>query len=126
MEELERIVQQIRQAWPEVKIIGRGDAGFCGEELMKGCADHGGDDVLALAKNDRLKAAIAGEMEQAAGEFAQTGKAARGFQEFTDQTRDSWSRARRVVAKAEHLEQGANPRFVVTSLSAEAWEARRL
>ena len=64
-------------------------------------------------------------MEQAAAEFAQTGKAARVFQEFAYQTRDSWSRARRVVAKAEHLEKGANPRFVVTSLSAEAWEARR-
>jgi len=82
--------------------------------------------VLALAKNDRLKAAIARAMEQAAAEFTQTGKAARVFQEFTYQTRDSWSRARRVVAKAEHLEKGANPRFVVTSLSTEAWEARRL
>ena len=80
----------------------------------------------ALAKNERLKAEIAGEMEQAAAAFAQTGKAARVFQEFAYQTRDSWSRARRVVAKAEHLEKGANPRFVVTSLSAEAWEARRL
>ena len=126
VEELERIVQQIRQVWPEVKIILRGDSGFCGEELMKWCEDQGVDYVLALAKNDRLKAAIAREMEQAAGEFAQTGKAARVFQEFAYQTRDSWSRARRVVAKAEQLEKGANPRFVVTSLSAEAWEARRL
>jgi hypothetical protein len=109
-----------------VKIILRGDSGFCGEELMKWCEDHGVDYVLALAKNDRLKAAIAREMEQAAGEFAQTGKAARVFPEFAYQTRDSWSRARRVVAKAEHLEKGANPRFVVTSLSAQAWEARRL
>ena len=93
---------------------------------MKWCEDHGVDYVLGVAKNERLKAAIAREMEQAATEFAQTGKAARVFPEFAYQTRDSWSRARRVVAKAEHLEKGANPRFVVTSLSAEAWEARRL
>jgi len=109
-----------------VKIILRGDSGFCGEELMKWCEEQGVDYVLALAKNDRLKAAIARELEQAAGEFAQTGKAARVFQEFAYQTRDSWSRERRVVAKAEHLEKGANPRFVVTSLRAETWEARPL
>jgi hypothetical protein len=126
VKELERIVQQIRQAWPQVKIILRGDSGFCGEELMKWCEEQGVDYVLALAKNDRLKAAIARELEQAAGEFAQTGKAARVFQEFAYQTRDSWSRERRVVAKAEHLEKGANPRFVVTSLRAETWEARPL
>jgi hypothetical protein len=126
VEELERIVQQIRQAWPQVKIILRGDSGFCGEELMKWCEEQGVDYVLALAKNDRLKAAIARELEQAAGEFAPTGKAARVFQEFAYQTRDSWSRERRVVAKAEHLEKGANPRFVVTSLPAETWEARPL
>jgi hypothetical protein len=124
--ELERIVRQIREAWPGVKIILRADAGFCGEELMKWCEDHGVEYVLALAKNPRLKAAIAVEMEQVGAEFARTGKAARIFQEFAYQTLDSWSRARRVVAKAEHLEKGANPRFVVTSLSAPDWEARRL
>jgi len=126
VEEVERIVQQIRAAWPEVKIIIRGDSGFCREELMQWCEEHGVDFVLALAKNDRLKAEIEREREQAAAEFAQTGKAARVFGEFAYQTRESWSRARRVVAKAEHLEKGPNPRFVVTSLSAEAWEARRL
>ena len=126
VEEVERIVQQIRAAWPEVKIIIRGDSGFCREELMQWCEEHGVDFVLALAKNDRLKAEIEREREQAAAEFAQTGKAARVFREFPYQTRESWSRARRVVAKAEHLEKGPNPRFVVTSLSAEAWEARRL
>ena len=127
MEELERIVQQIRQAWPEVKIILRGDSGFCREELMKWCEDHGVDYVLGLAKNERLKAEIVRRTwSRRRPSFAQTGKAARVFQEFGYQTRDSWSRARRVVAKAEHLEKGANPRFVVTSLSAEVWEARRL
>jgi hypothetical protein len=124
--EVERIVGQVREAWPDVKIILRADAGFCGEELMKWCEDHGVEYVLGVGKNERLKAAIAAESEQAAAEFARTGKAARIFKEFAYQTLDSWTRARRVVAKAEHLEKGANPRFVVSSLSAEAWEARRL
>jgi len=84
------------------------------------------DYVLGLAKNARLKAEIAGEQEQAAAAYGQTGKAARVFKEFSYQTQESWSRARRVVAKAEHLEKGANPRFVVTSLSAATWEARAL
>ena len=126
VEELERLVKQIREAWPGVKITLRGDWGFCREELMKWCEDQGVDYVLGLAKNERLKAEIVSEQQAAAAEYQQTGKAARRFKEFSYQTRDSWSRARRVVAKAEHLEKGANPRFVVTSLGREVWEARRL
>jgi len=126
VEELARIVKQIREAWPGVRITLRGDSGFCREELMKWCEDQGVDYVLGLAKNDRLKAEIVSEQEEAAAEYGQTGKAARRFKEFSYQTRDSWSRARRVVAKAEHLEKGANPRFVVTSWGPEVWEARRL
>ena len=125
-EELERIVTQIRQAWPEVKITLRGDAGFCREELMVWCEQNRVNYVLGLAKNERLKAAIAPDLEQAAAAYAATGQAARVFQEFTYQTRESWSRARRVIAKAEHLEKGSNPRFVVTSLSPQVWEARAL
>ncbi len=124
--ELERIVRQIRQAWPEVKITIRGDSGFCREELMSWCETHRVDYVLGLAKNERLKAEIAPELEQAAAEYAASGQAARVFKEFTYQTRESWSRARRVIAKAEHLEKGSNPRFVVTSVTPQGWEARRL
>jgi len=126
VEELERIVTQIRQAWPQVKITIRGDSGFCREELMSWCEGRGVDYVLGLGKNERLKAEITGELEQAAEHYRRSGKSARIFKEFDYQTRKSWSRSRRVVAKAEHLEKGANPRFVVTSLSAAAWEARRL
>ena len=125
-EELERIVGQIRQAWPEVKITRRGDSGFCREELMRWCEAHRVDYVLGLAKNERLKAEIAAELEQAAEQYAETGRAARIFKEFRYQTRQSWSRARRVIAKAEHLEKGSNPRFIVTSLPPAAWEARAL
>jgi Transposase DDE domain group 1 len=109
-----------------VKITIRGDSGFCREELMSWCEQEQVDYVLGLAKNERLKAEIAPELEQAAAEFGATGKPARVFKEFVYQTRESWRRARRVIAKAEHLEKGSNPRFVVTSLVAEAWEARRL
>ena len=126
VEELERIVAQVRAAWPEVRIVVRGDSGFCREELMVWCEQHQVDYVLGLAKNERLKAEIATELEQAASAYAATGQTARVFKEFTYQTRQSWSRARRVVAKAEHLEKGSNPRFVVTSLAPQAWGARRL
>jgi hypothetical protein len=126
VEEVKRIVAEIRQAWPRVKITLRGDSGFCREELMGWCEQEGVDYVLGLAKNPRLQAEIAREQEQAAGAYEQTGKAARVFKEFAYQTRESWSRARRVIAKAEHLAKGANPRFVVTSLTEEGWDARRL
>ncbi len=126
VEAVARIVAQVRAAWPQVRIIVRGDSGFCREELMAWCEEQKVDYVPGLAKNERLKAEIAPELEQAAEQYRQTGHAARGLQEFSYQTRESWSRARRVVAKAEHLEKGSNPRFVVTSLGAAEWEAQRL
>jgi hypothetical protein len=125
-EELARIVAQIRQTWPDVKITIRGDSGFCREELMVWCEQHQVDYVLGLAKNERLKAVITAELQQAAEECQRTGQAARVFKDFVYQTRESWSRARRVVAKAEHLEKGPNPRFVVTSLPNQDWTARAL
>jgi len=117
--EVERIVEQIRQAWPEVRIILRGDSGFCRDELLAWCETHGVDYVVGLAKNARLLRQIEAESAQAAEQYQQTGKAARVFTEFVYRTQDSWSRARRVIAKAEHLDKGANPRFVVTSLSSQ-------
>ena len=126
VEEVARLVKQLRQAWPEVRMIVRGDSGFCREELMAWCEANQVDYVLGLAKNERLRAEIAVELKQAAAQYQQTGQAARLFKEFTYQTRESWSRARRVVAKAEHLEKGANPRFVVTSLASEEGAAQAL
>jgi hypothetical protein len=126
VEELQRIVAQIRAAWPQVHIVVRGDSGFCREELMSWCEAEGVDYLLGLAKNDRLKADIAKEMQEAKAQYQETGRAARLFKEFVYQTRKSWSCARRVVAKAEHLEKGENPRFVVTSLNREAWPAQEL
>ena len=126
VEELKRIVAQIRAAWSQVRIVVRGDSGFCREELLAWCEAEGVDYVLGLAKNERLKAGMAKEMAEAKAQYEQTGRAARLFPEFVYQTRKSWSRARRVVAKAEYLEKGENPRFVVTSLSGEQWPAQAL
>ncbi|MGA3093124.1 MAG: IS1380 family transposase, partial [Terriglobales bacterium] len=117
--EVERIVAQIRQAWPQVRIIVRGDSGFCRDELLSWCEDHGVDYVVGLAQNARLRREIATASAQAERQLQQMGKAARVFTEFVYRTKKSWSRARRVIAKAEHLEKGSNPRFVVTSLSLE-------
>jgi len=126
VEEVARLVKQLRQTWPGVRIIVRGDSGFCREELMVWCEANQVDYVLGLAKNERLRAEITAELAQAAEQYQQSGQAARIFKEFIYQTRESWSRARRVVAKAEHLEKGANPRFVVTSLASEEWVAQAL
>jgi len=126
VEEIARLVQQVRQAWPEVRIVVRGDSGFCREELMAWCEANQVDYVLGLAKNERLRAEITAELAQAAEQYQRTGQAARIFQEFTYQTHKSWSRTRRVVAKAEHLEKGSNPRFVVTSLPSLEWAAQAL
>jgi Transposase DDE domain group 1 len=84
------------------------------------------DYLLGLAKNERLKVEIKKEMEEANARYRETGRAARLFKEFVHQTRKSWSRTRRVVAKAECLEKGENPRFVVTSRRGEQWPAQAL
>jgi hypothetical protein len=124
--ELDRIVARIRQSWPEVRIIVRGDSGFAREELMSWCESHGVDFVLGLARNARLQRALGGELEQARAQFEESGKAARVFKDFVYQTKKSWSRQRRVAGKAEHLSKGANPRFIVTSLPSEKWSAQEL
>ena len=123
---IERIVAQIRQTWPQVRIILRGDSGFCRENLMRWCEEHGVDYLFGLAKNARLLRIVGGEMHAAEVEFAATGEACRKFADFSYRTKKSWSRERRVVGKAEHLSKGANPRFVVTSLTSEACDARTL
>ena len=119
-------MKPIRAAWPKVRILVRADSGFCREELMVWCEAEGVDYVLGLAKNERLRAAIQKELKKAERQYRKTKRAARIFKEFYYQTRKSWSVQRRVVAKAEHLEKGENPRFVVTSLTAEEWSASAL
>ena len=117
VEEVERIVSQIRQRWPRVQIIVRADSGFCREELMHWCEDHRVDYVLGLARNERLRKLLDQQMQEARQQNEATGKAARVFTEFGYRTHKSWSRSRRVIAKAEYLPGKENPRFVVTSLA---------
>jgi hypothetical protein len=126
LEEVQRIVGHLRTQWPAVRITLRADAGFCREPLMAWCEEHGLDYVFGRAKNARLLAAVHGALAQAQAQFAQTGQAARVFTEVCYRTLESWTRERRVVAKAEHLEKGANPRFVVTSLTSAQWAAQAL
>ena len=124
--EVERIVSQVRGRWGQVRIILRADSGFAREELMSWCEDHGVGYIFGLARNARLQRALGGEMMQAKAQFEQSGHAARVFKDFDYKTRKSWSRPRRVIGKAEHLAKGANPRFIVTSLSREEGSAQAL
>ena len=131
LQEIQRIVAQIRMAWPAVKIILRGDSGFCRNALMSWCENHGVDFVLGLARNQRLRKIIGAEMHEATEQWSQTGKPARVFSEFDYQTKKTakkggWDRERRVAAKAEHIDGKENPRFVVTSLRSEEWPAQAL
>jgi len=126
VKELDRIVSSIRQAWPAVRIVVRGDSGFCREPILTWCEAHRVDYVLGLAQNARLRKELEPEMAQAKAAYEQTNAAARVFKDFPYQTLDSWNRSRRVIGKAEVLRQGENPRFVVTNLPAEEFTAREL
>jgi hypothetical protein len=126
--EVQRIVEQIRARWSRVHIILRADSGFCRDELMDWAEQQEGVDyVFGVPRNGRLRRLIAPQLAEAAAEHARTGKPARVFTEFLhDTTTGSWARARRLVAKAEHLDGKENPRYVVTSLPPEQWPARQL
>jgi Transposase DDE domain group 1 len=124
--EVARIVAQIRTRWPKVEILLRADSGFARDELMTWCEAAGVDYLFGLARNERLVGAITTELAASEAESLAQNGPARRFADFAWRTLDSWRRERRVVAKAEHLPRGANPRFVVTSLSAAEVDARTL
>jgi len=126
LEEVQRIVRQIRARWPKISIILRADSGFCREELLGWCENNDVDYVFGFARNKRLRKIIGRAMQEAKQEHRRTGKPARVFCEFAYRTKKSWSRARRVVAKAEQIEGKENPRYLVTSLGKEAWPAQNL
>ena len=126
VEELSRMVKQLRRRWPNTRIRIRGDSGFCREDLMSWCEREGIGYVLGLARNTRLAEQVEEAMEWARKAHRHTKRAARRFVEFTYRTRTSWSRERRVVGKAEYLPKGPNPRFVVTSLPRSQVRAKRL
>jgi len=126
LKQVQRIVVHIRRHWPNVQIVLRADSGFCREHLMRWCEANGVHYLFGLAKNARLLRILGGELHQAKLQFEQTQQPARVFKDFTYRTHKSWSRERRVVGKAEHLNKGANPRFVVTSLPPEECAAQTL
>ena len=126
LEEVQRIVAQLRAVWPEVQIILRADSGFAREEIMGWCEANGVDFLFGLARNSRLESMLNPAMESARRWHEVMGQPVRVFMELKYQTQKTWSRVRRVVGKAEYLEQGENPRFVVTSLDAGAFGAQEL
>ncbi|WP_119393176.1 IS1380 family transposase [Taklimakanibacter lacteus] len=126
VEEIARLVGQIRAHWPRTRILLRADSGFAREELMAWCEANKVDYLFGLARNARLVGEIAAELEEAAAHSRKSGKPQRRFKDFLWTTRDSWSARRRVVGKAEHTGGEANPRFVVTSLTSDEHAARRL
>jgi hypothetical protein len=130
LQEIQRIAMQIKAAWPAVKIILRGDSGFCRNALMSWCENNDVDFVFGLARNPKLRKIIGAEMQQATQQWEQSGKPARVFSQFRYQTKKTkkggWDRERRVAAKAERIDGKENPRFVVTSLKKEAWAAQAL
>src|SRR6058998_3059791 len=126
VEALEAIVRRIRARWPEVEIWIRADSGFAREAIMAWCEENGVGYVLGLARNQRLVRAVGRELARVRKQAQSTGEKARCFRDLRYRTKKSWSRSRRVVAKAEQLGDKANPRFVVTSLAASADPAPEL
>lgn len=126
VEELEHIVGRLRASWPDTRILIRGDSGFCRDAIMDWCERNGVGYVLGLARNERLVGRIEKALRKSRYRHAHTGRSSRRFREFRYRTRKSWSRTRRVVAKAEHLAKGPNPRFVVTNLPREVAGAQYL
>jgi hypothetical protein len=126
VEEVARLVTQIRRRWPRTRILLRGDSGFTRETLMAWCEANRVDYVFGLARNERLQRAIMAELILATIDSQRTGKPGRRFKEFAYATRDSWSRERRVIGKAEVTGGEVNPRFVVTSLTSAEIGARSL
>jgi Transposase DDE domain group 1 len=126
VEEVARIIAQVRSRWPRVRVLLRADSGFAREALMAWCGANRVDYLFGLARNARLEAEIAAELTQAAAESRATGRSARRFRDFMWTTLDSWSRRRRVIGKAECTKGDPNPRFIVTSLKPKAAEARYL
>jgi hypothetical protein len=124
--EMARIVDRIRAAWPRVRILLRADSGFARDQLMAWCEANRVDYVFGLARNARLIAELEADLAVVAAAHAKTGQPARRFREFVYATLDSWSRARRVIGKAEHLAKGSNPRFIVTSLPASVVDGQAL
>ncbi len=116
---LSLLVKRLRQVWPKVRIIFRGDGGFCRWKMLRWCDHHEVGYIIGLAKNKRLNRLTASLQDEAAACFAASGHKVRWFTDFQYAAR-SWDRARRVIAKIEYSNHGVNPRYVVTNLEGDA------
>ena len=116
---LSLLVKRLRQVWPKVRIIFRGDGGFCRWKMLRWCDHHEVGYIIGLAKNKCLNRLTASLQDEAAACFAATGHKVRWFTDFQYAAR-SWDGARRVIAKIEHSQHGVNPRYVVTNLEGDA------
>ena len=119
---LKRLTAKIRATFPDVQIIFRGDSGFCRESIFRACEGLKVDYIVGMARNPLLQALIASELAEAENRYRASGRAARIFTRFSYRTQTSWTAERDVVAKAEHLSKGSNPRFIVTNLSGDSQE----
>ena len=126
VDELSRIVGQIRERWPDVSILLRGDSAFAREAIFAWCENHGVDYVTGIARNARLEGLLEPALERAEEECAETGEPARLYEELRYRTLETWSRSRRVVGKAEITDRGPNPRFIVTSLPLDQIDGKTL
>jgi hypothetical protein len=126
LEEVARLVARIRARWPRTRILLRADSGFARDDLMAWCEANDVDFLFGLAQNERLIAEIKSELDSVAARSRRSGRPERRFKTFMWMTRRTWSRKRRVVAKAECTQGEANPRFVVTSLRRGECQAKRL
>jgi hypothetical protein len=127
IEDVQSIVRRLREAWPEVRIWVRADSSFARDEIMNWCEQEPGVDyVVGFARNSKLTGMISEELEEARRLRDQSGHSERLYRDLRYRTRESWSRERRVVAKAEYTREGSNPRFLVTSLAKEDFPAEWL
>lgn len=116
---LKLLVVRLRQKWPKVRIVFRGDSGFCRWKMLRWCERHEVGYIVGLAKNSRLKTLSAELQAEALERFAVTGEKQRLFGDPSYKAA-SWDCKRRVIVKAEHTDKGANPRYVVTNLEGDA------
>lgn len=123
---LEKLVRKIRERYPDVNIIFRGDSGFCRESILSVCESLDIEYVVGMAGNKRLIDNILWQMVQASRMWQETKLPSRIFTRFSYQTINSWSCERQIVAKAEHLPRGENPRFIVTNISSDDWDDQSL
>jgi len=118
---LSKLVKRFRKEWPNVRIIFRGDSGFCRHEMFDWCERNDVYYITGIATNKCIERIFKPKIEEAKKCFEETQEKQRIFSEFMYGAQ-TWSKERRIIGKAEHTADGANPRFIVTNLPGEPQE----